>query len=126
VALTAISYPTKRLAIRTHQLLFDRAVLPVQKDPPPWVRQRTEGLTGREDNCRNDLPFTVAWCAGVVDGNTRRSEMTLGTVLLVVLVLALIGVIPNWPRSKAWGYMPSGVVGLLAVVVVVMLATGRI
>jgi hypothetical protein len=52
--------------------------------------------------------------------------MTLGTVLLVVLVLALIGVIPNWPRSKAWGYMPSGVVGLLAVVVVVMLATGRI
>jgi uncharacterized membrane-anchored protein len=65
-------------------------------------------------------------CAKVVDGNTRRSEMTLGTVLLIVLVLALIGVIPNWPHSKAWGYTPSGVVGLLAVVVVVMLATGRI
>jgi len=52
--------------------------------------------------------------------------MTLGTVLLIVLVLALLGVIPNWRHSKAWGYGPSGVVGLLAVVVVVMLATGNI
>jgi hypothetical protein len=60
-----------------------------------------------------------------VDGDTRRSEMTLGTVLLIVLVLALLGVIPNWRHSKGWGYGPSGVVGLLAVVVVVMLATGN-
>ena len=52
--------------------------------------------------------------------------MTLGTVLLIVLILALLGVIPNWPHSKGWGYGPSGVVGLLAVVVVVMLATGHI
>jgi hypothetical protein len=41
--------------------------------------------------------------------------MTLGTVLLIVLVLALLGVIPAWPHSKDWGYAPSGVVGLLAV-----------
>jgi hypothetical protein len=61
-----------------------------------------------------------------MDGNTRRSEMTLGMVLLIVLVLALLGVIPNWPHSKGWGYAPSGVVGLLAVVVVVMLLTGHI
>ena len=52
--------------------------------------------------------------------------MTLGTVLLIVLVLVLLGVIPNWPHSKGWGYAPSSVVGLLAVVVVVMLATGHI
>lgn len=52
--------------------------------------------------------------------------MTLGTVLLIVLILALLGVIPSWPHSKGWGYAPSGVVGLLAVVVVVMLATGNI
>ncbi len=52
--------------------------------------------------------------------------MTLGTVLLIVLVLALLGVFPSWPHSKQWGYAPSGVVGLLAVVVVVMLATGHI
>ena len=52
--------------------------------------------------------------------------MSLGMVLLIVLILALVGVIPSWPHSKGWGYGPSGVVGLLAVVVVVMLATGNI
>jgi len=52
--------------------------------------------------------------------------MTLGTVLLIVLVLALLGVIPTWPHSKGWGYAPSGVVGLLVVILVVMLVMGRI
>jgi len=52
--------------------------------------------------------------------------MTLGTVLLIVLVLALLGVIPTWPHSRGWGYAPSGVVGLLAVVLIVMLVTGNI
>ena len=52
--------------------------------------------------------------------------MTLGTILLIVLVLALLGVIPTWPHSKGWGYAPSGVVGLLVVILIVMLVTGRI
>ena len=52
--------------------------------------------------------------------------MSLGTVLLVVLVLALLGVIPSWPHSRGWGYAPSGVVGLLVIVLVVMLVTGGI
>lgn len=52
--------------------------------------------------------------------------MTLGTVLLIVLVLALLGVIPTWPHSRSWGYGPSGVVGLVAVVLVLMLLTGNI
>jgi hypothetical protein len=52
--------------------------------------------------------------------------MTLGMVLLIVLILALLGVIPTWPHSKEWGYAPSGVVALLAVVLVVMLVTGHI
>jgi hypothetical protein len=52
--------------------------------------------------------------------------MTLGTVLLIVLILALLGVLPSWPHSKGWGYAPGGVVGLLAVVVVVMLVTGNL
>ena len=52
--------------------------------------------------------------------------MTLGTVLLIVLVLALLGVIPTWPHSKGWGYAPGGAVGLLVVVLVVMLVTGNI
>jgi Protein of unknown function (DUF3309) len=56
----------------------------------------------------------------------RSSEMTLGTVLLIVLVLVLLGAIPTWPHSRSWGYAPSGVVGLLVVVLVVMLVLGRI
>jgi hypothetical protein len=52
--------------------------------------------------------------------------MSLGTVLLIVLVLALLGVIPSWPHSKGWGYGPGGFVGLLLVVVLVMLVTGNI
>ncbi len=51
--------------------------------------------------------------------------MTLGTILLIVLVLLLIGVIPSWPHSRGWGYWPSGALGLVAVVVIVLLVTGR-
>jgi uncharacterized protein DUF3309 len=52
--------------------------------------------------------------------------MSLGLILLIVLVLALVGVMPTWPHSSGWGYGPSGVVGLLAVILVVMLVTGRL
>lgn len=51
--------------------------------------------------------------------------MSLGTILLVVLILMLLGVIPVWPHSQSWGYYPSSGVGLLLVVVVVLLLTGR-
>ena len=52
--------------------------------------------------------------------------MTLGTVLLILVVLALVGVIPTWSHSRDWGYAPSGVVGLVVVVLVVMLLTGHL
>jgi hypothetical protein len=50
----------------------------------------------------------------------------LGTILLVVLVLLLIGAIPAWPYSRGWGYYPSGGLGLVLVVIVILLAMGRI
>jgi hypothetical protein len=52
--------------------------------------------------------------------------MSLGTILLVVLVLILIGVIPTWPHSRGWGYAPGGVVGLLLAILVILLLLGRI
>ncbi|MBK8738894.1 MAG: DUF3309 domain-containing protein [Betaproteobacteria bacterium] len=52
--------------------------------------------------------------------------MSLGTILLIVLILALVGVIPAWPHSSGWGYGPSGIVGLLVVIVLVMFVMGRI
>jgi hypothetical protein len=52
--------------------------------------------------------------------------MTLGTILLVILVLALIGVIPVWPHSRAWGYGPSGVLGLVLLMLIVLFLLGKI
>ena len=52
--------------------------------------------------------------------------MNLGTILLIILVLMLIGVLPAWPHSAHWGYFPSGGVGLLVIIVIVLLVTGRI
>jgi hypothetical protein len=52
--------------------------------------------------------------------------MSLGTILLIVLVLMLIGAIPAWPHSRSWGYAPSGVVGLVVLVIIVLLLMGRL
>ena len=52
--------------------------------------------------------------------------MGLGTILLIVLVLLLIGAIPSWPHSRNWGYGPSGGIGLVVLVLVVLLMMGRI
>ena len=52
--------------------------------------------------------------------------MSLGTILLIVLILMLIGVFPTWPHSSGWGYGPSGVLGLVVVVIVVLLLMGRL
>lgn len=52
--------------------------------------------------------------------------MTLGTVLLIVLVLLLIGAIPTWPHSRSWGYGPSGILGAILVVVLILFLMGRI
>lgn len=52
--------------------------------------------------------------------------MSLGSIILVVFVLALLGVIPVWPHSRTWGYGPSGGFGLIAIILVVLLLTGRL
>ena len=52
--------------------------------------------------------------------------MSIATILLIVLVLILIGAIPAWPHSKNWGYGPSGGIGLIALILVVLLLMGRL
>jgi len=52
--------------------------------------------------------------------------MSLGTILLIVLILALIGVLPTWPHSAAWGYGPSGGLGLLLIILVILVVMGRV
>lgn len=50
----------------------------------------------------------------------------LGTILLIILVLFLIGALPRWPHSANWGYYPSGLLGLILIIVIVLLLLGRI
>ena len=52
--------------------------------------------------------------------------MGLGTILLIVLILMLIGALPTWPHSRSWGYGPTGGLGLVVIVLVVLLLLGRI
>jgi hypothetical protein len=58
--------------------------------------------------------------------DTEENPVTLGTILLIVLVLMLVGAFPRWSHSRNWGYAPSGGLGLVLVVVVVLLLMGRI
>jgi len=52
--------------------------------------------------------------------------MSLGTILLIILVLMLIGAFPSWPHSRGWGYGPSGGLGLVVVILIVLLLMGRL
>lgn len=52
--------------------------------------------------------------------------MTIGTILLIVVVLLLIGAIPSWPHSRGWGYGPSGVLGLVLVIVIILFLLGKL
>ena len=52
--------------------------------------------------------------------------MTLGTILLIILILMLVGAIPSWPHSKNWGYGPSGGLGLIVIILIVLVLLGRI
>ena len=52
--------------------------------------------------------------------------MTIGTILLVVLILILVGALPTWPHSKGWGYYPSGGLGLVVLILLVLVLMGRI
>jgi Protein of unknown function (DUF3309) len=52
--------------------------------------------------------------------------MSLGTILLIILILMLIGVLPTWPHSRSWGYGPSGLLGLVVVILLVLFLMGRL
>jgi hypothetical protein len=52
--------------------------------------------------------------------------MSLGTILLIILLLMLVGAIPNWPHSRSWGYGPSGGIGLVLLILIILLLTGRL
>ncbi len=52
--------------------------------------------------------------------------MSIGTILLIILILILVGALPSWPHSRNWGYAPSGTLGVVVIVLIVLLLMGRI
>ena len=52
--------------------------------------------------------------------------MSLGTIILIILIIALLGALPTWPYSSGWGYYPSGGVGVIVVILLILLVMGRI
>jgi len=71
--------------------------------------------------------FPVIWASVRLAGPpNKESVMSIGMILLIILILALIGVLPAWPHSRSWGYGPTGGVGLVVVIIVVLLLLGRI
>jgi hypothetical protein len=55
-----------------------------------------------------------------------ENTMSIGTILLVVLILLLIGALPTWPHSQSWGYYPSGGLGLVVIVLLILVLLGRL
>jgi len=60
------------------------------------------------------------------DNQCKDSAMSLGTILIIILILLLLGAIPAWPHSRGWGYGPSGLVGVVLVVLLILVLMGRI
>ena len=63
---------------------------------------------------------------GLLADNFEEKTMSLGTILLIVLILILIGVIPTWPHSRSWGYGPSGALGVVVLIIIILLVMGRL
>jgi hypothetical protein len=84
-----------------------RVLLPPEIAAFPWARNQ------------------IAGPALIRQINARRHDM-LGTILLIILILLLLGAIPAWPYSRGWGYAPGGLISVVLIIVVVLLLTGRI
>jgi len=66
-------------------------------------------------------------CTSTIKITTNDKERAmLGTILLIILILLLIGAVPTWPHSRSWGYRPSGFVGIIVIIVIILLLTGHI
>jgi hypothetical protein len=55
-----------------------------------------------------------------------EEDMSIGTILLIILILILIGALPTWPHSRSWGYGPSGILGAVVIILIVLVLMGRV
>jgi hypothetical protein len=90
------------------------------------VRERTEPATRCADNPVIDPVARSHIASRRHHRIPEEKRMSIGMILLIVLVLALVGAFPSWPHSRSWGYGPSGGLGLVVVILLVLLLLGRI
>jgi hypothetical protein len=61
-----------------------------------------------------------------MSATSREANMTLGTLLIILLILMLVGSVPAWGYSRSWGYGPSGIIGVILVILLILLLMGRV
>ena len=79
-----------------------------------------------DTDTRSVVAHPPGYAARSLHHHAKEKAMSLGTILLIVLVLMLFGALPTWGHSRSWGYAPSGGLGLVLVVVVVLVLMGRL
>jgi uncharacterized membrane protein YkgB len=72
------------------------------------------------------IPATLRLLGRYATRTTRTEAVVLGTILIIVLILLLIGALPRWGHSANWGYGPSGILGVILIVIVILLLMGRL
>jgi uncharacterized protein DUF3309 len=75
---------------------------------------------------RSGLAFGSDRCSATGNCRTREIPMSLGTILLIILILILVGALPTWPYSSGWGYYPSGGIGLVLIILLILVLMGRL
>jgi Protein of unknown function (DUF3309) len=83
---------------------------------------------GRRSGSAQPAPFclvSVTW-AGTPRRRGKEDTEVSSTLLLIILVIVLLAVVPAWPYSRGWGYGPSGILGLIVVILIIMLLMGRL
>jgi hypothetical protein len=101
--------------------------------PGSWGRrlgasalENDEGIPERSANCDRDRLYHLGERCRAARLDEREGIMTLGTILLIIVILALIGVLPVWPHARSWGYAPSGIVGVILLILLILFLMGRL
>ncbi len=100
---------------------------------PTELRAGTRSRSGPTDCIADARLSSMGRCATLIGSsafmrpdNSRETRMSISTILLIVLVLLLVGALPTWPYSGGWGYYPSGGLGLVLIILLVLVVAGRI
>jgi hypothetical protein len=112
------------------QLFAMRSFASTQAEAAMYAAEQT--MCGRRANSGVCTRWAACRRIRGIDAKTeeeltkKEQAMSLGTILLIVLILMLVGVLPTWPHARSWGYGPSGILGVVLVIVIVLLLMGRI